>query len=121
MEINSKKFRAIGFALMDGPFFSFLPKGFNNNRQVLYHVKYSVLKKRKNKEFNINWFKEKNKLNKIIKTSNRKTLNDLKKYLPEMDIKKIYKNYISSRVLLPKTQKTAKRISYITQKKKKIF
>ena len=121
MEINSKKFRAIGFALMDGPFFSFLPKGFNNNRQVLYHVKYSVLKKRKNKEFNIKWFKEKNKLNKIIKTSNRKTLNDLKKYLPEMDIKKIYKNYISSRVLLPKTQKTAKRISYITEKKKKYF
>ena len=27
MEINSKKFKSIGFALMDGPFFSFLPMG----------------------------------------------------------------------------------------------
>ena len=27
MEISSKKFKSIGFALMDGPFFSFLPMG----------------------------------------------------------------------------------------------
>ena len=38
-----------------------------------------------------------------------------------MDIKKINKNYISSRVLLPRTKKTAKRISYFREKRKKYF
>ena len=38
-----------------------------------------------------------------------------------MDIKKINKNYISSRVLLPKTKKTAKRISYFKERTKNYF
>ena len=46
MEIDSEKFKSIGFALMDGPFFSFLPIGAEKNKQVLSHVKYSVLKKK---------------------------------------------------------------------------
>ena len=121
MEINSKKFRSIGFALMDGPFFSFLPMGTKKNKQVLYHVKHSVLKKKISKEFNNKWLNKNKQLNKIIKTSNKKTIVDLKKYFPEMDIKKINKNYISSRVLLPRTKNTAKRISYFTERRKKYF
>lgn len=121
MEINSIKFKSIGFALMDGPFFSFLPMGTKKNKQVLYHVKHSVLKKRISKEFNKKWMIKNKKLNKIVKLSNKKTLLDLKKYFPEMDVKKINKNYISSRVLLPRTMKTSKRISYFTEKRKKYF
>ena len=121
MEINSKKFKSIGFALMDGPFFSFLPIGSQKNKQILYHVKHSVLKRKISKEFNNNWLNKKNLLSKAIKLSNKRTLDDLKKYFPEMDVKKINKNYISSRVLLPRTKKTAKRISYFIEKKKKYF
>ena len=121
MEINSKKFKSVGFALMDGPFFSFLPIGNKKNKQVLYHVKYSVLKKKISKEFNFKWLNKNKHLSKIIKLSNEKTLVDLKKYFPEMDVKKISKNYISSRVLLPRTKKTAKRISYFSEKRKKYF
>ncbi len=121
MEINSEKFKSIGFALMDGPFFSFLPIGAEKNKQVLYHVKYSVLKKKTSNEFRSNWLNNSKQLNKLIKISNKKTLRDLKKYFPEMDIKKINKNYISSRVLLPRTIKTAKRISYFTEIKNNYF
>ena len=121
MEISSKKFKSIGFALMDGPFFSFLPMGTKKNRQVLYHVIHSVLKSEISNQFKYKWLKKSQSLRKIIKISNSNTLKDLKKYFPEMDIKKINKNYISSRVLLPKTKKTAKRISYFKESSKNYF
>ena len=38
-----------------------------------------------------------------------------------MDVKKINKNYISSRVLLPRTKKTAKRISFLKENSKNYF
>ncbi|MDB9705933.1 FAD-binding oxidoreductase [Pelagibacteraceae bacterium] len=121
MEISSKKFKSIGFALMDGPFFSFLPMGTKKNKQVLYHVTHSVLKREISNQFKYKWLKNNKKLKKIIKLSNLKTLKDLKKYFPEMDVKKINKNYISSRVLLTKTKKTAKRISYFKESLKNYF
>ena len=121
MEINSKKFKSIGFALMDGPFFSFLPMGNKKNTQVLYHVTYSVLKKSLSDEFKYSWLKKNKVLRDNIKRSNSNTLQDLKKYFPSMDIKKINKNYISSRVLLPRTKKTAKRISYLKENSKNYF
>ena len=121
MEINSKKFKSIGFALMDGPFFSFLPMGNKKNTQVLYHVTHSVLKKSLSDKFKYSWLKKNKALKDNIKRSNSNTLQDLKKYFPSMDIKKINKNYISSRVLLPRTKKTAKRISYLTESSKNYF
>jgi hypothetical protein len=121
MEISSKKFKSVGFALMDGPFFSFLPMGTKKSKHVLYHVTHSVLKREISNQFKYMWLKKNKKLKKIIKLSNANTLKDLKKYFPEMDIKKINKNYISSRVLLPKTKKTAKRISYFKESSKNYF
>ena len=121
MEINSKKFKSTGFALMDGPFFSFLPMGTEKNKQILYHVTYSVLKKETNNKFKKNWLKLNKNFKKKIRLSNLRTLKDLKKYFPEMDVKKINKNYISSRVLLPRTKKTAKRISYLKESSKNYF
>ena len=121
MEICSKKFKSIGFALMDGSFFSFLPMGTKKNKQVLYHVTHSVLKREVGNKFNYEWLKRNQKFKKIINLSNKNTLGDLRKYLPEIDVKKINKNYISSRVLLPKTKKTAKRISYFKEPQKNYF
>ena len=121
MEISSKKFKSIGFALMDGPFFSFLPMGTTKNKQILYHVTHSVLKREISNQFKYKWLEKNQKLKKIIKLSNANTLKDLKKYFPEMDVKKINKNYISSRVLLPRTKKTAKRISYFKESSKNYF
>ena len=52
-----------GLALMDGKFFSYLPKG-QSNKHILYHVKHSVLKQKVSSEFPISWNK-KNKINEI--------------------------------------------------------
>ena len=38
-------------------FFSFLPMGTEKNKQILYHVIYSVLKKETNNKFKKNWLK----------------------------------------------------------------
>ena len=78
MEINSKKFKSIGFALMDGPFFSFLPMGNKKNTQVLYHVLHSVLKKGISDKFKYSWLKKNKALKENIKISNSNTLKDLK-------------------------------------------
>ena len=121
MEINSKKFKSIGFALMDGPFFSFLPMGNKKNTQVLYHVLHSVLKKGISDKFKYSWLKKNKALKENIKISNSNTLKDLKLYFPNMDVKRINKNYISARVLLPHTKKTAKRISYFKESSKNYF
>lgn len=40
LELDIKK---IGLTVMDGPFCSIMPFGFNKNQYLLYHVKYSVL------------------------------------------------------------------------------
>ena len=42
-EFILKNYKKMGLALMDGKFFSFLPKG-KTNKHILYHVRHSVLK-----------------------------------------------------------------------------
>ena len=105
---------------MDGPFFSFLPKGNNTKKILLYHVTHSVLKKSVRKNFLYKWFRDK-KLNKIIKLSNKNTIKDLNKFFPANDIKKITRNYISARVFLTKTDLNSRRISYFKQRKKNYY
>jgi hypothetical protein len=120
MEASSKMFKLTGFTLMDGPFFSFLPKGNNSRKILLYHVTHSVLKKIVRKKFLYKWLNKK-KLNKIIKLSNKNTIKDLNKFFPTNDIKKITKNYISSRVLLTRTKTNSRRISFIKLRKKNYY
>ena len=120
MEASSKVFKSIGFTLFDGPFFSILPKGNNSKKVLLYHVTHSVLKKSVRKKFLYKWFNKK-KLNKIIKLSNKNTIKDLNKFFPTNDIKKITKNYVSSRVFLANTNANSRRISYIKLRKKNYY
>jgi hypothetical protein len=118
IECKITNFSNIGFALFDGPFFSFLPKGdYKNKNILLYHVRYSVLKKTISKYYNDKWYKRK-LLNKIIKKNQKKIQLDIKKYIPELKFKFI-KNFISSRVFLTQNKKTDKRISLIKRPKKK--
>ena len=112
IECKITNFQSMGFALFDGPFFSFLPKGDYKNKSILlYHVKYSVLKKNISKYYNESW-KNQDSLKTIIKSNNEKIKIDIKKYLPELRFKFI-KNYISARVFLPENKKTEKRTSLI--------
>lgn len=52
--IFEAKMEKLGLTIMDGPYCSIMPKGFEKNKFLLYHVKYSVLKSLVGKEININ-------------------------------------------------------------------
>ena len=52
--IFEAKMDKIGLTIMDGPYCSIMPKGFEKNKFLLYHVKYSVLKNLVGKKLEIN-------------------------------------------------------------------
>ena len=106
-----KDFKKLGIAIMDGNFFSFLPKGKSNNH-LFYHVKHSIIKEEVSNEFNQNWFNLKRYKNKI-NLLEKKMLIELKKFLPDIKINFSKKNYISPRVLYANVEKTDKRSSEI--------
>lgn len=110
---NVKK---MGLALMDGKFFSYLPKG-QSNKHILYHVKHSVLKQRVSREYPINWNKKKISINEI-NISKNKIINHIKYYFPNLKIKLTNKHYISPRVFPINQEKTDKRVSKIIKLKK---
>ena len=110
-----KDFKKLGIAIMDGNFFSFLPKGKSNNH-LFYHVKHSILKEEISREYNQKWFNLKNYRNKI-KFLEKKMASELKKFLPKIKVSFSKKNYISPRILYANVEKTDKRSSEI----KKIF
>ena len=118
-EFTSKNFKKMGLALMDGNFFSFLPKGVSN-KHLLYHVKYSIMKNKNSKFYPTNWKNIKfTKKNLNLKSS--KILNDIKKYFPGLHINILKKVYISPRVLPSDQKKTDKRVSKILIYKNKYF
>ena len=118
-EFTSKNFKKMGLALMDGNFFSFLPKGVSN-KHLLYHVKYSIMKNKNSKFYPTNWKNIKfTKKNLNLKSS--KILNDIKKYFPGLHINILKKVYISPRVLPSDQKKTDKRVSKVLIYKNKYF
>lgn len=118
-EFVSKDFDKMGLALMDGNFFSFLPKG-NSSKHILYHVTHSVIKSRKSQSFPKNW--ENLKIsNTALKTKSIRILDDIKKYFPNMKIKLLNKIYVGNRVLPINQKKTDKRVSKVVNYHNKYF
>ena len=118
-EFTSKYFKKMGLALMDGKFFSFLPKG-KSNKHILYHVVHSVLKQKNSYEYPEKWINEKVKSKKIALIQD-KTIKSIKRYFPDLDIKLTKKFFLSARVCLTGVGKTDKRVSKIIQIKKGYF
>ena len=118
-EFELKKLKKMGLALMDGGFFSFLPKG-KRNRYLLYHVKYSVIKEKITKKFPSNWYKYKN-YETLIKRSKKLIKKDLRYYLPNLKINLTTKKYLSPRVILKNVEKTDRRVSKIDEISKNYF
>jgi len=116
------KFRAsnkLGLALMDGKYFSFLPKG-KGKHHLLYHVKHSVIKEKISEEFPKSWYNFSN-YNSQINKSKKLLLKDFKLYLPNLNINLTNKIYISPRVIENKVEKTDRRISYVNEISKNYF
>ncbi len=118
-QFKIEKFKQLGIAIMDGKFFSFLPRG-NSNNHLFYHVKYSIIKQNISKEFNKNWLKIKKNNKKIIDLKKKMYL-DFKKFLPKLKFKFSKKIFISPRLLLANVEKTDKRFSEIKLVKKNYF
>jgi len=118
-QFKFKKFRKFGIAVMDGKFFSFLPKG-KSNDHLLYHVKYSIIRQTISKQFNPDWLKIKKNC-KEIKVLEKKMFFDFKKYFPMLEIKSSNKIYISPRLILSNVEKTDKRASEIRIMKSNYF
>lgn len=91
--IFKKDIEKIGLTIMDGDFCSILPKGFDKNTFLLYHVKNSVIREVKDVEIPKQWSVGKTLIkNDFIK----KNIYD--DYIIKEDIKKIFevsKNYFS--------------------------
>tara|TARA_A100001015_G_scaffold141379_1_gene156885 strand:+ start:898 stop:1977 length:1080 start_codon:yes stop_codon:yes gene_type:complete len=115
-EFVAKNFIKMGLALMDGNFFSFLPKG-QSKKHILYHVVHSVLKKKICKEYPSRW---KNKIisKYEINNSKKKILNHIKMYFPNLRLKLSNSYFLSPRILPINLEKTDKRVSKIVQLKK---
>ena len=119
LEFTSKYFTKMGLALMDGKFFSFLPKG-KSNKHILYHVKHSVLKNKISYEYPEKWIEAKI-TNKKITVIKDKIISSIKKYFPNLGIKFYKKIFLSARVLPINVDKTDKRVSKVIQIKKGYF
>ena len=115
-EFTSKNFDKMGLALMDGNYFSFLPKG-NTNKHILYHVEYSVLKKTISNYYPQKWYK-KNLSDKLINNIRKKIIKDINKYFPNLNLKFTNQYFVSARVFPINLEKTDKRVSKVIKIKK---
>ena len=118
-EFILKKFDKMGLALMDGNFFSFLPKG-NQKKHLLYHVKHSIIKQKVCKEYPFTW-KNYKQYNSQISINKKLIIKDFKKYLPNLDIDMTKNKFINPRVLPANVEKTDRRISQIKEITKNYF
>ncbi len=118
-EFKFKGLNKLGLALMDGKYFSFLPKG-KGKHHLLYHVKHSVIKEKISNQFPKSWYNFSNYSNQINR-SKKLLLKDLKFYLPDLNIDLTDKIYISPRVIQNKVEKTDRRVSFINEISKNYF
>ncbi len=118
-EFIFKNIDKMGIALMDGNFFSFLPKG-NQKKHLLYHVKHSIIKQKICKEYPSTW-KNVEKYNSQINNQKKLILKDFKKFLPSLDINLTKSKFVNPRVLPINVEKTDRRVSKINEITKNYF
>ena len=118
-EFISKNFKKMGLALMDGNFFSFLPKG-KENKHLLYHVKHSIIRESVRREYPKKWNKISN-YKSVIQKSKKLILRDFKSYFPDLQISITKNIYVNPRVLLKNVEKNDRRISKINEITKNYF
>lgn len=118
-EFYLKNFEKMGLAIMDGNFFSFLPKG-NGNKHLIYHVKHSIIKQQISKYMPDRWLKFSKKSKKIFEIK-KKIESDLNKYCTNLKIKFSKNVFINPRVIEKGVEKTDRRISTINEINKSYF
>lgn len=115
-EFILKNIKKMGLALMDGKFFSFLPKG-GTNKHIFYHVKYSVFKQKISNIFPVNWDNKKISKREIVDIK-KKMHKHIRYYFPNLKVKFTEKVHISPRLFPINEEKTDKRVSRIIKVRK---
>jgi hypothetical protein len=116
-EIIIKKVKKLGLAIMDGPFFSILPKG-GESKHLIYHVKHSVVFE-SNKLKKIFTNIKKKKFVKKITEIKRNIRQDVNYFLPNMKFSYTGKFFISKRVI--NKNKNDRRVSSIYEPQRNYF
>lgn len=110
---TNKEIGQVGVTIMDGPFCSLMPKGFEKNKYVLYHVKDSVIQEHVG-TIKPNWLPMKGLVeNTIIKNSI--------KYFPILNDMSLIDSWITTRLILPEHEFDDARPTFIEQNDKNIF
>lgn len=108
-----KKFSPLGITIMDGPFCSIMPKGFEANRYILYHVKDSV-----NQEiigdFNFDWMP-------IVGNPEVNISEKCSYYFPFLKDLEIYDSWITTRIVLPEQEMEDSRPTLVIKNSENIF
>jgi hypothetical protein len=109
--IFESNIKRTGLTVMDGPFCSVMPKGFESGKYLLYHAKYSIIEKS---------FKEELKLNSDIKKCTDLIISDAIRYFPFLEKVNFTSHWRTIRVI-PKTNDDARITEIITYKENPNF
>ena len=102
-----------GITIMDGPFCSLMPKGFEKNKYILYHVKESVIQQHIG-TVKPTWLPIKGLVENLI-------INNSKKYFPILDDMLLIDSWITTRLILPEHEFDDARPTFIEQNDKNVF
>lgn len=119
-EIKLKSVKKLGFAVMDGPYFSILPLGRKKDVHLLYDVEHSILKQKNSFQLPENFLNFKT-LQKTINKNKIKIKNKVKRFLPDLKFSYTAKSNLAIRVFLPKWKKNDSRVPQIIVPKKNYY
>jgi hypothetical protein len=112
LELNHN-IQPFGITIMDGPFCSLMPKGFEKNKYILYHVKESVIQEHIGYEKPI-WLPIKN----LVEFS---IMENSKKYFPIINDMSLIDSWITTRLILPEHEFDDARPTFIEQNDDNVF
>jgi hypothetical protein len=110
---SKEKFKTTGITIMDGPFCSLMPKGFEKQNYILYHVKESVIQEHIG-TIKPNWLPIKGFVEDLI-------IENSKKYFPILDSMSLIDSWITTRLVLPEQEFDDSRPTFIKQNDDNVF
>jgi len=110
---SNKKFKTTGVTIMDGPFCSLMPKGFEKDKYILYHVKESVIQEHIG-NLKPNWLPIKGFVEDSIIEGSRK-------YFPILESMSLIDSWITTRLILPEHEFDDARPTFIKQNDENVF
>lgn len=110
---SSQTFPSFGVTVMDGPFCSLMPKGFEKNTFVLYHVIHSVNQEQLGSKKE-NWLP-------IIGYPEHDIINMSKEYFPILGQMKLHDSWITTRIVLPNQEIDDSRPTLVMKNAEKIY